>query len=237
MSMIEHRHRLLEIGEKYRAWGYEVVIHPSERDLPAFLRGYRPDLLARRAGDHVLVDVKSSASRSQMSVYRDLTERIREHPGWRLDLIVSTPSDPAAEAPEYPLLGAESSRARLDDAERLLESGDAEAALLLAWAATEGYLRSLAAGEDAVLPRQGTGRLVKQLATLGAVSRSQFERLQEAMRPRNAVAHGFAATGVHESAREIIDLGRQLLSEDGREELPRLLDRVPDAEPEDPDRR
>ena len=161
--------KLAAIADNYRAAGYEVILNPTSRDLPPFAAGYQPDLVATRPGDNVLVEVKHSASRSQTELYRELAERVSEHPGWRLDLIVSIPPNELSEAPEYPLLPSGSTRARLDDAERILDSGYPEAALLLAWAATEGLLRSRAAEEDVALPRQNTGSLLTQLTALGAV--------------------------------------------------------------------
>lgn len=53
------REELLKIAEQYRNQGYEVVFQPSPEDLPDFLKNFRPDLLARRENEAVIVEVKS----------------------------------------------------------------------------------------------------------------------------------------------------------------------------------
>ncbi len=53
------RERLLKLAEEYRDRGYEISIHPNSEDLPDFLRNYRPDMIARREDDAVVIEVKS----------------------------------------------------------------------------------------------------------------------------------------------------------------------------------
>ena len=53
------RERLLKLAEEYRDHGYEISIHPNSEDLPDFLRNYRPDMIARREDDAVVIEVKS----------------------------------------------------------------------------------------------------------------------------------------------------------------------------------
>jgi hypothetical protein len=205
--------RLGEVAEKYRAAGYEVLVQPSDRDLPSSLHGLRPDLLARRGEDNVLVEVKSSARGRELDRYRTLAERVHAEPGWRLDLVVSTPPDQLAGISDYPVLTLVDARARFEDARKLLDGGYPDAALLLAWAGVEGVLRGIAEKEDVALQRQSTGSLLQKLTTTGALSRSDYQQLRDTLAQRSAVAHGFGAAGVDDSARALIELGHRLMAD------------------------
>ncbi len=56
------RERLIKLAEEYRDKGYEILIHPNLEDLPDFLRNYRPDMIARREDEAVVIEVKSRSS-------------------------------------------------------------------------------------------------------------------------------------------------------------------------------
>lgn len=56
------RERLLQLAEEYRGQGYEVSFQPNPDDLPDFLKTYRPDLVARRGDEAVIIEVKSRSS-------------------------------------------------------------------------------------------------------------------------------------------------------------------------------
>jgi hypothetical protein len=208
--------RIRDVAAKYEAWGYEILFDPLPNQLPDFLRGYRPDFLARRPGDSVLVEVKARASAAVMDRYQDLIAQVHSYPGWRFDLVVTNPPNSLPLGSDYPVLPFREIERRYDEAEELLHAEHIDAALLIAWAATEAALRFLAQLYGAETQRSATPSLLKQLATDGVISRNQYDVLWRSYQERSAVAHGFARHEDDFGVRQIIESGRALLREAGR---------------------
>lgn len=80
--------RARAIAEDYRNEGFEVIEHPSEQQLPSFLSAYQPDLLIRKNDETVVVEVKTRASLAQQPYLGEMSELLRERPGWRFELVM-----------------------------------------------------------------------------------------------------------------------------------------------------
>ncbi len=140
--------KVREIAERYRGQGYEVTVAPSADQLPEVLRDLSPDLIARKDDDLVIVEVKSRPHLASAPRPSDLARVVREHPGWRFELVIVSPERPFLAPYDAEDWTAEEIGDRLSEAQLLLEAGHVEAALLLAWSATEATLRLLAAYEN-----------------------------------------------------------------------------------------
>ena len=182
-----------KLAEEYRRRGYDVVERPSRDQLPAFLAGYHPDLLLRKEGEDeaVVVEVKSRASLAKDPTIRELAGMLRTKPGWRLDLVVVDVGE-QLEALEgaYPFALEDIARG-VAEAEQLHASGLTEAALLRAWSAVEPTLRLLGEREGLATDRCPPERVLKDAVVNGVVSRSDYEILVQALKHRNAQAHGY----------------------------------------------
>ncbi|MFH7241210.1 MAG: hypothetical protein ACHWZW_00005 [Spirulina sp.] len=96
---------------------------------------------------------------------------------------------------------------------RQLATQHPESAILYSWSLVEATLRLVAEHEGMSLQRLDPLYLVKQLATEGVISRSEYQLLMNAISLRNAVAHGFQTTQItQESVYQLIDLAEQLLT-------------------------
>lgn len=188
---VGERQRIERIAEEYRSKGYEVLVEPSGSDLPTFLGDDRPDLIARRGDERLVIELKPPSSRPELGKVRRIAERIQKEPGWKLVLIALSPAEELLPGEQLTLLDAPEVEQRLAQAHRLLGAGQPEAALLLAWAAVEARLRWLAKQEEIPLPRPGTPTLLRQLVSLGIIEREQYHVLFDAFKARSAVAHGF----------------------------------------------
>ncbi len=167
-----------DTAERLRAQGWHVTIEPSETDLPAPLHGFRPDLLARRGQEHLVVQVASrQRSASMRSVA--LAEQVNRLPGWRLDMVY---------APEPPLIEDQEQLLNRAARARDLATSDPEAALLLGWSAMEGTLHRLADSRGGDV--DSAGALLARLASLGAIDEDEHELLRDALHTRNALVHG-----------------------------------------------
>lgn len=202
------------IAEKYLAEGYEVIVRPQEAQLPAFAVGLRPDLLAVKADQRVLVEIKETAAEllgDEKSVRA--AEIINAQPDWRFDLVVlndeSTTDRLAMQVPEPSL---NSIRQRLAYAEQSARAGDQASALVAAWAALEAAMRRAARSAGVPLRHVAPSFLLRTLFANGLLDRSEFARLDTFLRSRNAVVHGLEAPDINgEAALYVTGVARKLL--------------------------
>lgn len=208
-----YRQKLQEIAAEYQARGYEVLVEPGADKLPEFLASFRPDLVARGPNESVVVEIKVGTKTAASERFRELAETIQRQPGWRFSLVVIDPRSDEVAPPTQQLLDRKDIAARLERANELLNTGTVDAAFLLLWVAVEALLRHIATREGLPLERVPSSSLMKELFSLGLLSRSQLDVAQRAFSVRNALVHGFETTRLDETARELAQLAQQLLSE------------------------
>ncbi len=170
--------------------GYEVVREPRARDLPSFLRGYRPDLIAHRGDEHLVIEIKRRRRASTPSYWRSLAEEIARHPGWQLQLILGdAPMGPQIAMPPPPSFIE--IRKQLSATRRLYEAGQHAAALLLLWSLLEAASQQHLGELDARSNRPKTPiALIKDLVSFGLLDQKEYDRLARVIELRNAAAHG-----------------------------------------------
>jgi len=54
------REAIKQYADWYSQQGYQVSVEPSPRELPEFLRTLAPDMIARRDGENIVVEIKTS---------------------------------------------------------------------------------------------------------------------------------------------------------------------------------
>jgi REase_AHJR-like len=205
--------KLQELAADYRAQGYDVRIEPGPEDVPPFLMGVRPDLIARGPHDSVVVEVKVGTTTAASERFRELADKIRQQPGWRFSLVVIDPRSDEVAPSADPLLNRDAIATRLETANELRRAGSKEAAFLLMWTSIEALLRQIATREDLPLERMPSSALLKELFSLGLLSRDELDVAQRAFAVRNALVHGFEATGLDQMTEAVARLAQQLLAE------------------------
>ena len=186
-AVTEHEERdvLNEVAREYEREGYRVAVEPDPRNLPQWLAELRPDLVAQRDGESVLVEVVTRRSAQAGERARRLAEAVRRQDGWRFDFVLRL----RQRAGEKPMSVPEV-EARLAAAEALAD-GDPAAGLLLAWTAAEWALRQ-ALGEagfppdDAFTPH----RIVKEAYSRTELTERMYEALRRLADRRDAIVHG-----------------------------------------------
>jgi uncharacterized protein YutE (UPF0331/DUF86 family) len=207
------REQLLKIADEYREKGYEVFFHPNPEDLPDFLNHYRPDMIVRRGEENVIIEVKSrfSLNSSSNQYLGNLAQAVEKYPGWRLELVMTNPEDTTYSPKAEASLQEHEIKSQLQVA-RQLTTQHPESAILYSWSLVEATLRLIAQKEKLSLERFDPHYLVKQLATEGVISKSEYQLLMNALPLRNSIAHGFKTTQLTQnSVSELIELAEQLL--------------------------
>ena len=142
-SITERERRLLaSVASEYEKRGYEVKLRPTVGDMPEFMAGFEPDLIAIREDESVVVEVKARKEFQNEEAIATIEAALRNRPGWRFELIID-----GSESEHGRLLGASEIGVSLEEANELQQAGHVVAAWLLLWSATEGILRLLATRE------------------------------------------------------------------------------------------
>ncbi len=204
------------VARQYREEGYEVVVHPQGGDLPPFLAGFAPDLIATRGREGVVVE----ALRDRGELARDpgvarLAEALEARPGWRLDLILLGAGDDldrAARGGVEP--SAEELSGLLARAGELAAAGEAGLGCVAALAGFEAALRRLPAPAGSRgWAGAGPVERVRMLYSLGDLSREEFDRVREAGTVRARVVRGLMPGEVDPAlAAGVVDLARRLVA-------------------------
>jgi hypothetical protein len=174
---------LRQVADEYQKLGYKVSIGPRGALLPEPLRElqYEYDLLAERADEHVVVEIKSSRTLTSAPDIHVIAERLRAYPGWRLDLRVFEPSSP------LPSRERLAERAMMSRA--LVSQGYLEPALLMAWAALESAIRLLANRFEGEVQLR-IPALIDTLNAEGILSDEQRTLARFGYSARSAIVHG-----------------------------------------------
>lgn len=214
--MTLEQQRVREVAESYRGKGYEVVLEPKQEQLPDFLSRYRPDLLAKKGEESIIIEVKSKVTLAHATDLQGLAQAVQAHPGWRFELVVANSQALSAEEVAASL-SKQDIHQTLRGVAELLERDQVEAALLLAWSTVEAALRLSALDEGLTLEQRDPRYLLTQLATQAVVSRSDYQTLSKVLKLRNQVAHGFRVQEketIREATESLIAITRNLLSAD-----------------------
>jgi hypothetical protein len=196
-------HRELAIAEalerakaRYKTEGYTVKVRPEMGEVPVFLEGYIPDLIARKGGEGVVVAVKPMPpTESDDKRAEFFARKVQQQPGWRFDLHLASPRREVVDAAFQPSL--DDIRRELDVTRRLASEGDPRAALIYGWGLLEAVARLSVLGESPDEARRyRPASVVSSLEAEGLIGEQDAARLMEVAAQRNLVVHGFTKTRV-----------------------------------------
>ncbi len=207
------RQRARAIADEYCRQGYEVIEEPSTEQLPGFLSSYHPDLLVRKGDEAKIVEVKSRSSLAKAPQIRDLAKLLHNRPNWSFELVFVGEESPFGDLEEdvRPFKNEDILQG-IETAEKLVDSGFAEAALMSAWSTAEAAIRLLNEAEGITLERFDPPYILMQAATNGVISREDYHFLTKVMKRRNALAHGFKTVDFDPAlVRELVSTTKRLL--------------------------
>jgi hypothetical protein len=191
-------HQAIEkIATQYREEGYDVVVDPRGGNVPSFLNGFQPDLIATRGNERIVVEIK--ANRVDLSTDPDvatLAQTVNSQSGWRLDVVIleqETPLERAAQEAAEP--SDEQLAQILTTADELTDKGYTTYACMIAWAGLEAAMRRLRHDAES-FGKNTPNVLMRTLYGNGFLSREQFDRLKQSFEIRNQVAHGLVPPSV-----------------------------------------
>lgn len=180
---------LERLRESYEQDGYAFFSQPSSDLLPRFLSGFRPDAIALKGDEKLIIEVKTSERPQWSTTLKRLSEAMKGHPEWQLRLHAYQPETDdiqAIQSPDPALL-----RERIQELEALLDSGHARAAQLLSWSILEAIVRGIMAtrglNPGARLSRRG---IVQFLEMDGLITDEDIPTLRRQAALGDRIAHG-----------------------------------------------
>jgi molybdopterin-guanine dinucleotide biosynthesis protein len=199
--------RVYQIAQEYRAQGYRVVVGPSQHELPPFLRGFDPDVIALSDADNVVVEVKRRTAVAASRTLSRMAAVIEKNQGWRLELVL-------IESDHYDSELMPSS-ATVDHirnlAARAREAADSELGVVLAWAAVEHAIVFAAQRSGLALPSLSATAGMKTLLAYGLLTDSAYAELRAAEKVRSDIVHrGESDADLRKWVNRIVPIAEQL---------------------------
>ena len=181
------RSKAQELSEK----GYKVLIEPSISELPFDLGEYRPDLIARKNDEGIVLDVKNSLKRWPISRFQAIAEQIAAHPGWRFILIKSDDiSEKFLPSSKNDLPSWDDLNLRINNLDILIQASFFEPALLFFSSILEAAMRKRAIQQNMPIWRFPEEKLLSHLFSDGEISILDVELFEACLDLRNKSAHG-----------------------------------------------
>ncbi len=198
--------RVQKVGQVYRNKGYDVLIEPQGDQLPDFLQTFRPDLIAHKGDEHIVVEVRVRGQVSDFPQVNELAKVVRNEADWKFELFLLGPEN-SFFVNRASLFTVEEICLKIKEVAFLVENGHLEAAFLIGWSLVEAILRSLAVKEGIEGETATPDYLLKQMTFEGIIARETYHDLKHAQQMRNAIAHGFKSSQLTvETVQELIGL-------------------------------
>ena len=204
------REAIKQYADWYSQQGYQVSVEPSPRELPEFLRTLAPDMIARRDGENIVVEIKTPSPASFEQVQR-LARALEHRAGWKLQVVYADLDDPEwAPPPELPDISE--LLARLTSVGSADEGDHGAPQFLLLWSIIEGAARHrLSSLKIPPTRRISSSALLKMLLTEGIIEEDNYAVLRHGLAIRNAIAHGFLNQPIDEALFEQLRTAAGLL--------------------------
>ncbi len=214
MSVLDlHNDKVHEVAREYRRKGYRVTEEPQAEQLPEFLRGWRPDIIAESDTDSVVIEIKGGNRKTTTGEkWAALAQAVKAQPNWTFRIVFA--QDGPNTLPERgEFLSDSDVENRLTQSEQIAHQGAKDAALLFLWSATEAALRNLAERFDVKKPDLRPAALISQCYSDGLMDREDYDFLMASLQTRNAVALGLRQTVTDADLADLHACVRRLLDE------------------------
>ena len=216
MTQIQDLHERVKAGliaKELEEQGYSVTLDPDPTLIPFSLKNYRPDLLATRSQENLIVEVKTREDTRSIERYKAIAEEIGKHKGWRF--MLSTIDEPyQSESPGIKQeLSDDAILRALSMIDLLLESNSFEMAIPYLWTVYISGMRS--AGRRQGIPVDATTdrSVLNYTYTMGLLSAADYEKSRSFLSIRNKMIHTFECGLGKRDVQSLVDFTKNKLHE------------------------
>lgn len=201
-----------QVANEYRSRGFRVVLRPRQDELPPFLQGFEPDLIALSDEENIVVEVRERGGLKRAPRVGELAEALSDQPGWRLKYLLAPSDEDLLNSKNVTSLSPKRIRETLDDSQSLCSAGDVVPAFLLAFGALEAAARR-AAEKYHVRPASANAiAVLKSAYSAGLMDQADLDELVRLSQKRDALTHGFSTGRVTKAdVRRVCRFARQLI--------------------------
>jgi hypothetical protein len=178
------------VARRYRRKGYRVIAVGGAAPVPDFLEGIKPDLIAERDDDRVVIEVKANNTLRGSNELREVAERVAREPGWRFELVALGTDEPVL--PPRPEQVAQIASA----VRQMTDAGRGGLACVLLCSTIEVLLNDLAKQNGLKTEKGSILQVARQLVWEGVMPAEYLDVTMVAEALRNRVVHGYDATTV-----------------------------------------
>lgn len=183
--------RIREIVKDYQSKGYTVIVNPKQSELPSFIKGFQPDIIAKREDENVLIEVKTKTDRADLRQFESLAAELQKKKNWRFEVVFTNPKSKPLALDNQRTLNDQSVNRRIAEINKLINYDSFEAAFLLSWATIEAVLRQKLTNEKSATIEKQTLSVIRTMFSLGLLNQRDYKLLQEINQKRNHLIHGF----------------------------------------------
>ena len=198
--------RIKEISKDYESRGFNVIINPKQIDLPNFLKGFEPDIIAKNELESVVIEVKTKGDISQLNKFESLANAISKMENWRFELVFTNPIEQTIQSGFKNELSIYKQKERLAEIKQIMELGHYNAAFLLGWATLEGTIRAKLNDEKSESYKKPTLSIIKTIYSLGQINQHDYKNLEKLNNERNYLIHGFDNTVEKKTINELLNI-------------------------------
>lgn len=218
--------KIREISKDYEKQGYTVLINPKQSQLPDFLKGYEPDIIAKRDDESVLIEVKTRKDRPNLERFENLAKEIDKRENWRFEMIFTNPVENNSLLENKNTITETAVNNRIAEIKKLIDINSFEAAFLLSWSTIEAVLRQKLAKEKSDSFLKPSISIIRTMFSLGLLNQKDYKLLQEVNNYRNSLIHGFQQSIDRNTIQEVLQLINNIAGKNRDIELLDWLDEV-----------
>lgn len=187
--------KVKELATEYKKKGYQVFMYPTEDQTPKFLKGYKPDLIAKNEFEKIIFEIKSQYSIRNSDKLKDYLELISKKEDWTFELVLTNPRKRTIDPGEEIFHTSNKEiQTKLEEVRRLIELNFVEPAFLMLWSIFEAVSRPLI-NEFKKSKTTATLSIIKELFSYGLINRNDYKNLEMLFKERNNLIHGFYRKG------------------------------------------
>jgi REase_AHJR-like len=185
----KHMSAVQNIAKQLEREGYQVLVEPRSNDIPFDLSGYQPDILATKGDEHLLVEVKTTATRRSLERYKSIADTVARHPRWRFFLTTVAPEAESDDSVAPPLVRPDEIRVLMRRLDSLLDSDNHSLAVPYLWNALVAGLRARAFERNVPVDATSDLRVVSYMYSLGEISHEDYETMRRYYDLRSSLTH------------------------------------------------
>lgn len=193
-----------EIVREYKNEGYTVIENPSRNDIPDFLENFKPDIIAKKDNDNVIIEIKISTllKKNNFLELEEIASIINSQKNWRFELIFTNPKD-FEENFEEEFLNEIQLKSRIEISKNLVNK-DINIAFLSLWTIFENISRKATESEN--FKNKTINGIIKKLYSKSIINHIEYNNLDTFVKLRNNISHGYNSTVNEIQFNELLEL-------------------------------